>query len=73
MLGIVLSFPLGVLLALGRRSKLPVVRTLSVFYIELIRGVPLITLLFAGDLALRFFLPEGADPPGRVDAGHRSW
>ncbi|MEO7397111.1 MAG: amino acid ABC transporter permease [Ilumatobacteraceae bacterium] len=64
--GIVLSFPLGLLLALGRRSRLPVVRTLSVVYIEMIRGVPLITLLFAGDLALRFFLPVGSDPPGRV-------
>ena len=64
--GIVLSFPLGLLLAIGRRSKLPVVRSFSVIYIELIRGVPLITLLFAGDLALRFFLPAGTDPPGRV-------
>jgi len=64
--GIVLSFPLGLLLALGRRSRLPVVRSLSVIYIELIRGVPLITLLFAGDLALRFFLPAGTDPPGKI-------
>ncbi len=64
--GIVISFPLGLLLALGRRSKLPVVHWLSVLYIELIRGVPLITLLFAGDLALRFFLPVGTEPPGRI-------
>jgi general L-amino acid transport system permease protein len=66
-LGIVVSFPFGVLLALGRRSKLPVVKAVCVGYIELIRGVPLITLLFAGDLALRFFLPEGTDPPTRVN------
>ncbi len=64
--GIVLSFPFGLLLALGRRSRLPVVRVLSVVYIELVRGVPLITLLFAGDLALRFFLPAGTEPPGRI-------
>lgn len=45
---------------------MPVARFLSTVWIELIRGVPLITLLFAGDLALRFFIPPGADPPGRV-------
>jgi general L-amino acid transport system permease protein len=66
-LGIVISFPIGVLLALGRRSRMPVIRVVSIVYIELIRGVPLITLLFAGDLALRFFLPEGSDPPSRVN------
>jgi general L-amino acid transport system permease protein len=65
-LGIVLSFPLGLILALGRRSNMPVARLLSTVWIELIRGVPLITLLFAGDLALRFFIPPGSDPPGRV-------
>ncbi|MCA1570960.1 MAG: amino acid ABC transporter permease [Chloroflexi bacterium] len=55
--GIVLSFPLGVLLALGRRSTLPVVRILSTGYIELIRGVPLVTILFMADLILPLFLP----------------
>lgn len=55
--GILLSFPLGVLLALGRRSTLPVVRTLSTAYIEVIRGVPLITILFMADILLPFFLP----------------
>ncbi|HJT63414.1 MAG TPA: amino acid ABC transporter permease [Candidatus Limnocylindria bacterium] len=55
--GILLSFPLGVLLALGRRSTLPVVRTLSTTYIEVIRGVPLITILFMADILLPFFLP----------------
>ena len=55
--GIVLSFPLGVLLALGRRSKLPMIRIISTGYIELIRGVPLVTILFMADLILPLFLP----------------
>lgn len=55
--GIVLSFPFGVLLALGRRSTLPAVRILSTGYIELIRGVPLVTILFMADVMLPFFLP----------------
>jgi general L-amino acid transport system permease protein len=55
--GIILSFPLGVLLALGRRSQLPVVRILSTGYIELIRGVPLVTILFMADIILPLFLP----------------
>jgi len=59
--GIVLSFPLGVLLALGRRSKLPIIKTLSIFYIELIRGVPLITILFMASVVLPLFFPEGMD------------
>jgi general L-amino acid transport system permease protein len=57
--GIVFSFPLGVLLALGRRSELPVVRWFSVGYIELVRGVPLITILFMAQLILPLFLPAG--------------
>jgi len=56
--GIVASFPLGVLLALGRRSNLPVVRLFSTLFIELVRGVPLITILFMGSLLLPLFLPE---------------
>ena len=64
--GIALSFPLGVLLALGRRSSLPAVRAVCVAYIELIRGVPLITLLFMGAFALGYFLPPGADRPSLV-------
>ncbi len=52
------SFPIGVLLALGRQSKLPALKTLSILYIELIRGVPLITLLFMGQLMLPLFLPD---------------
>lgn len=55
--GIVLSFPFGVLLALGRRSELPAVRLLSTTYIELIRGVPLVTILFMADVMLPLFLP----------------
>jgi general L-amino acid transport system permease protein len=55
--GIALSFPLGVLLALGRRSQLPVVRILSTAYIEVIRGVPLVTILFMADIILPLFLP----------------
>lgn len=60
-LAIVLSFPLGLLLALARRSTLPALRFLATGYIELIRGVPLITLLFMGQYILGFMLPAGAD------------
>lgn len=56
--GIVASFPIGVLLALGRRSNLPVVSLFSTLFIELVRGVPLITILFMGSLILPLFLPE---------------
>jgi general L-amino acid transport system permease protein len=55
--GILLSFPLGVVLALGRRSTLPAVRLLSTAYIEVIRGVPLVTILFMADIMLPLFLP----------------
>ncbi len=61
--GIALSFPIGVLLALGRRSKLPVVRAVSIGYIELIRGVPLVTLLFMAMIALPLLLPSGVRAP----------
>jgi general L-amino acid transport system permease protein len=56
-IGIILAFPLGVLLALGRRSALPALRIMSTAYIEVIRGVPLITILFMADILLPFFLP----------------
>ncbi|NNJ09201.1 amino acid ABC transporter permease [Chloroflexales bacterium ZM16-3] len=56
--GIVLSFPLGVLLALGRRSNLPVVKWFCIIYIEFIRGVPLVTVLYMGSLMLPLFLPS---------------
>ncbi|HEV3407172.1 MAG TPA: amino acid ABC transporter permease, partial [Gaiellaceae bacterium] len=65
--GIVLSFPLGVLLALGRRSTLRAVRIVCTAYIELIRGVPLITVLFMGSLMLGYFLePDWAWRPTDV-------
>lgn len=60
--GIAFAFPFGVLLALGRRSSLPLVRGLSVGFIELVRGVPLITLLLLGAFALGFFLPSNLRP-----------
>ncbi len=64
--GITLSFPLGVLLALGRQSKLPAIRVISVVYIEFIRGVPLISLLFMGQVMLQLFLPDGFPLVDRV-------
>jgi general L-amino acid transport system permease protein len=57
--GLTAAYPLGVILALGRRSKMPGVKVLSVLYIELIRGVPLISLLFMSSIILPLFLPEG--------------
>ena len=57
--GVAAAFPLAILLALGRRSSLPVVRTVCVAYIELIRGVPLISVLFMASVMLPLFLPEG--------------
>jgi general L-amino acid transport system permease protein len=57
--GIVASLPIGILLALGRRSHMPIVRVLSVTYIEFIRGVPLITVLFMSSVMLPLFLPPG--------------
>jgi len=57
--GIAFAFPLAILLALGRRSRLPAVRMICVAYIELIRGVPLITVLFMASVMLPLFLPSG--------------
>ncbi len=61
-IGIVFAFPIGVSLALGRRSDLPVIRWVSTIYIEFVRGVPLITILFTLNLMLPLFLPEGIRP-----------
>lgn len=61
--GILLSFPIGVALALGRRSSLPVVSAFSTIFIETIRGVPLISLLFMFSVILQLFLP----PEARLD------
>lgn len=57
--GIVASFPLAVALALGRRSDLPAISMICTIFIEFIRGVPLITLLFMANLMINLFLPEG--------------
>lgn len=58
-LGIAVSYPIGIMLALARRSDMPIVRSLSVIYIEVIRGVPLISLLFMAAVMFPLFLPEG--------------
>jgi general L-amino acid transport system permease protein len=57
--GIVGSFPVGIALALGRRSKMPIVRWVSVGFIEFVRGVPLISILFMASVMLPLFLPGG--------------
>lgn len=57
--GIAMSLPLGILLALGRRSSMPLIRVMSITFIEFVRGVPLITLLFTASLLLNYFLPPG--------------
>jgi general L-amino acid transport system permease protein len=57
--GLALAFPLAILVALGRRSKLPAIKMLCVLYVELIRGVPLISLLFMASVMFPLFLPEG--------------
>jgi len=59
--GMVASLPLGILLALGRRSRMPIVRTFCVAFIELWRGVPLITVLFMASVMLPLFLPPGVN------------
>ena len=59
--GIVLSFPIGILLALGRQSDMPVVKMICVGFIEFFRGVPLITLLFVASTLLNYFLPPTVD------------
>ena len=60
--GIVVSLPIGVMLALGRRSKLPAVRLLSTLFIEFVRGVPLITVLFMASVMLPLFVPDSWSP-----------
>ena len=61
-LSILLCFPLGILLALGRRSSLPMVRLVCAIYIEAVRGAPLFVLLLLSGVALNFFLPPQIDP-----------
>src|SRR5690348_3294983 len=60
--GIVVSLPLGILLALGRRSHMPTVRLFSTVFIEFVRGVPLITVLFMASVMLPLFVPEHFEP-----------
>ena len=64
--GIAIAFPLGIVLALGRRSNLPVISMVCTLFIEFIRGVPLITLLFFAMVMLPLFLPEGITLDGLV-------
>ena len=66
--GIIFSLPIGILLALGRRSKMPTVKTLSVMFIEFVRGVPLITVLFMASVMLPLFVPEQYSPDKLVRA-----
>ncbi len=60
--GIVASLPIGILLALGRRSELPAVRWLAIGFIEFVRGVPLITVLFMASVMLPLFVPQRLEP-----------
>lgn len=57
--GIVVSLPLGIILALGRRSKMPIIKLISVIFIEAVRGVPLVTVLFMASFMLPLFVPPG--------------
>jgi general L-amino acid transport system permease protein len=62
------ALPLGILLALGRRSKLPIIRNFSIGYIELIRGVPLVTILYMASVLLPYFLPIDVRPDNVIRA-----
>jgi len=59
--GLAFGFPLGIVVALGRRSKLPAIRSICVLYVELIRGVPLISLLFMASVMFPLFMPDGVN------------
>ena len=59
--GIVASLPIGIVLALGRRSNMPIARVLCTMFIEFWRGIPLITVLFAASVLIPLFLPSGAN------------
>lgn len=61
-IGIVFSLPIGVVLALGRRSKMPLVKLFSVIFIEFVRGVPLVTVLFMASVMLPLFVPDQWSP-----------
>ena len=66
--GIAISFPFGLMLALGRTSSMPIFRLMSTAYIEVVRGVPLITVLFFADKVIPRFLPQGLDFAGEAKA-----
>jgi general L-amino acid transport system permease protein len=66
--GLTAAYPLGIILALGRQSKMPIIKTFCIFYIELIRGVPLISLLFMSSVVFPLFLPEGVSISGILRA-----
>ena len=66
--GIVVSLPIGIMLALGRRSHMPAVRLFSVTFIEFVRGVPLMTVLFMASVMLPLFVPEHLSPDKLVRA-----
>ena len=61
--GLLFSYPIGILLALARRGNLPLIKIMSITYIELIRGVPMISLLFMASVMFPLFLPEGITFP----------
>ena len=65
----IFSFPLGVILALGRTSRMPLFRVMSTIYIEVVRGIPFITILFFFAVFVEFFLPEGMDLAALASAG----
>jgi general L-amino acid transport system permease protein len=66
--GLAISFPIGIMLALARTSSMPIFRLLSTGYIETIRGVPLITVLFFGNLVINRFLPREVELDNVVKA-----
>ncbi len=66
--GLTAAYPLGIFLALGRQSRMPAIKSLCVIYIELIRGVPLISLLFMSSVVFPLFLPEGVSINGLLRA-----
>ena len=66
--GLTAAYPLGIVLALGRQSNMPAIKSLCVIYIELIRGVPLISLLFMSSVVFPLFLPEGVSINGLLRA-----
>ncbi len=59
--GIIFSLPIGILLALGRRSNMPLIKWMCIVFIEVVRGIPLISVLFFASVMLSYFLPQGVD------------